>query len=75
MSNLPGNPYADALTDYTDPRNSIEALATLALAYEQRTANLIAALHLQAVNHQADIHLMEGPADMLNERLGLDGTK
>ncbi|OIH81941.1 hypothetical protein BLJ79_21515 [Arthrobacter sp. UCD-GKA] len=42
MSNLPGNPYADALTDYTDPRNSIEALATLALAYEQRTANLIA---------------------------------
>ena len=42
MSTLPGNPYAETLEPYLDPRNGIEALATLALAYEQRTASLIA---------------------------------
>lgn len=42
MSGMEGNPHAESLTGYADPRNSLEAMATLALAYEQRTANLIA---------------------------------
>lgn len=42
MSDLRGNPYAELLDSYADPRNSLEAHATLALAFEQRTANLIA---------------------------------
>ena len=42
MINLPGNPYEEFAQD--DPRNpgGTRANATLALAYEQRTANLIA---------------------------------
>lgn len=42
MSILPGNPFADEMNYHADPRNSLEAHATLALAYEQRTANMIA---------------------------------
>ena len=42
MSNLPGNPFEADAQD--DPRNmgGTTANALLALAYEQRTANLIA---------------------------------
>ncbi|ERI39167.1 hypothetical protein M707_02605 [Arthrobacter sp. AK-YN10] len=47
MSTIPGNPYAEDLEDYSDPRNSIEGVATLALAYEQRTSNLIALWSMQ----------------------------
>jgi len=54
MSNLPGNPHAELAEDdveYPGAWNELEAVtallqtsarATLALAYEQRTANLIA---------------------------------
>lgn len=44
MSNLPGNPYEEFAQD--DPRNpgGTRANATLALAYEQRTATLVHAL-------------------------------
>lgn len=41
MSHLPGNPYLERLVNDKQPRTS-ESLATLALAYERRTANLIA---------------------------------
>jgi hypothetical protein len=40
MTSLPGNPYAEHLTGYEDPRNSLEMMATLALAYETRTQTL-----------------------------------
>ena len=41
MSNLPGNPHAEAWKDESDGAWGMTQ-ATLALAYEQRTANLIA---------------------------------
>jgi hypothetical protein len=42
-SKLPGNPFADEGALYTeDANNSSVVNATLALAYEQRTANLLA---------------------------------
>ena len=43
---LPGNPFIDeaARSDYDTVDGIGNAYATLALAYEQRTANLIAAL-------------------------------
>ena len=79
MSNLPGNPYADALTDYTDPRNSIEALATLAAAYEQRTANLIA-IQRMGVTDMTDwapvvIDAWSERAMEISVRLGYEPTK
>lgn len=40
MSALPGNPHAEHLQGYLDPRNSLEMMATLALAFEQRTTSL-----------------------------------
>lgn len=40
MSNLPGNPYVDSDITYADTRMEL-AKATLALAHEQRTANLL----------------------------------
>lgn len=43
MSNLPGNPHANVNVDYADTSDGrINGEAILALAYEQRTANLIA---------------------------------
>lgn len=43
MSNLPGNPHANVNVDFADTNDGrINGEATLALAYEQRTANLIA---------------------------------
>lgn len=44
MSNLPGNPHAAALNAHRDRGNTLTPTveATLALAFEQRTANLIA---------------------------------
>lgn len=44
MNSLPGNPYADELKLHQDFGNTLTPTvqATLALAYEQRTANIIA---------------------------------
>lgn len=43
MNNLPGNPYTTEEALYTEDSNNAAVVnATLALAYEQRTANLIA---------------------------------
>ena len=43
MSNLPGNPHANVNVDFADTNDGrINGEAILALAYEQRTANLIA---------------------------------
>ena len=52
---------------------SHESLATLALAYEQRTANLIAELSMQVLIDQQGIVLSDATVDTLNARLGLDG--
>lgn len=71
---LPGNPYAEALTTMLrDGALSHESLSTLALVHEQRTANLIAELSMQALIDQQGIVLSDATVDTLNARLGLDG--
>lgn len=86
MSNLPGNPHyawaADTLesleqaeSTYLNPDEhalqtaSVEA--TLALAHEQRTANLIAFAHLEAIMTDATEHFGDDELSAIAERLGL----
>lgn len=70
MSNsLPGNPYAGP-----SPKGDAATQATLALAFEQRTANLIAELSMQALMDQQGIVLSDAAVDTLNSRLGLGGS-
>ncbi|MGP5263688.1 hypothetical protein [Glutamicibacter arilaitensis] len=80
MSNLPGNPFAVMANDALGctPINAEDQLnlntyatsnATLALAYEQRTANLIAFLS------HADSDQYEAIWREMNERLGLGENK
>lgn len=71
MSHLPGNPYATVLADYTDPRNSLEACATLALAYEQRTANLIALAQMEHRGSNGAGFSTDYDAEKIYPRLGL----
>ena len=61
MSNLPGNPYLSLGQE------------TLALAYEQRTANLIAVATAVSENgvYQLDPALIGAAQEELTERLGL----
>lgn len=53
MINLPGNPFAEGPDNYRETLHELgkshlayEISATLALAYEQRTANLIAYIEI-----------------------------
>ena len=66
VNHLPGNPYADYAQQHMDP-----ALATLALAHEQRTEALIAwrdrLLNMGNEIQAADV------GGIINERLGLNG--
>lgn len=70
---LAGNPYADALKLHQDHGNSISpaAQATLALAFEQRTANLIALAEF----YGNDGHREHGLPILkeINTRIGLNG--
>ena len=70
MSDLSGNPFANAMTDYLDPRNSLEALATMALAYEQRTTTLAI---LVAANHGGSDVLKQ--VEEIRARLGQEPSK
>lgn len=86
MSNLPGNPHAynaeygmngTILSSDDSGTQTIEALlmdnarATLALAYEQRTANLLKVLELQG-RMQAAQQAFNLSAFDVAERLGLE---
>lgn len=76
---LPGNPFAEEGAVYTEDANNASVVnATLALAFEQRTANLIA---LYSMDESARQGMVDG-ADMhsgnwaditkqIKERLGL----
>lgn len=77
MSNLPGNPHSEAWKDESDGQWGV-VQATLALAYEQRTANLIALLDTPA----GRLAFMGEPDDAMGavqeeirERLGLRAEK
>lgn len=88
MSNLPGNPHAEnvevvlmqtVLSSDDSGTQTIESLlmdnanATLALAYEQRTANLIAVATAVSENgvYQLDPALIGAAQEKLATRLGL----
>lgn len=89
MNNLSDNPHAElAETDieYPGDWNELEAVtallqtsarATLALAYEQRTANLIAVATAVSENgvYQLDPALIGAAQEELATRLGLGDTK
>lgn len=74
MSNLPGNPFAETHTINgtitEDDGDWATAQATLALAYEQRTANLLEVLELQGRMHDAQQAFNLSAYDVA-ERLGL----
>lgn len=88
MSNLPGNPHMDDAMNYSCAASEIMAHedhergilaqqatthATLALAYEQRTANLIAVATAVSENgvYQLDPALIGAAQEELATRLGL----
>lgn len=72
MSNLPGNPYANVNADYADTNDGrINGEAILALAYEQRTANLLKVLELQARMSDAQQAFNLSAFDVA-ERLGIE---
>lgn len=73
MSNLPGNHYMQQLVECTMPKTP-ESLATLALAYEQRTANLLKVLELQGRMHDAQQAFNLSAFDVA-ERLGMRAEK
>ena len=78
MSDLPGNPFAEThtingtLTE--DDGDWAAAQATLALAYEQRTANLIALAQLCVSIDGPTVDLSED-LQQITERLGLRAEK
>lgn len=73
MSNsLPGNPYSEALaTMLRDGALSHESLSILALAYEKRTATLVAIG--QAFSEYGQRELGAPFIEEAGDRLGLDG--
>jgi hypothetical protein len=75
-NNLNANPYYQAMQSFDDPRNSLEAAATLALAFEQartadalETANLIAFAALDDVGGSVESY--SGLLRIIHARLGL----
>ncbi|MGO2030620.1 MAG: hypothetical protein ACTH2A_06705 [Glutamicibacter ardleyensis] len=80
MSNLPGNPFAEGPDNYRGTLHELgkshlayEISAALALAYEQRTANLIAVATAVSENgvYQLDPALIGAAQEEIASRLGL----
>lgn len=74
MSNLPGNPFAEGPDNYRwtlhemgESHLAYEISATLALAYEQRTANLIA-----VAKWTNGLDVASNLMDQVAERMGLE---
>ena len=65
MSHLPGNPH-HALSEAAQTEHVAQAHATLALAYEQRTANLIA-----VAKWTNGLDVASNLMDQVAERMGL----
>lgn len=75
MSNLPGNPHANVNADYADTNDGrINGEAILALAYEQRTASLVALFNDPHPEGIPGIDYVE-IARQIHERLGLGENK
>lgn len=70
MSALPGNPFAEVVEiAHREQATSVEADATLALAFEQRTATLVQIIRALADTGQRD--RMDPYLREINDRLGL----
>lgn len=88
MSNLPGNPdyenaklsLAGTVLSADDQASTLESIlidhahATLALAYEQRTANLIALAQLHVTAEGSSVDLGDD-VEEIAERLGMRAEK
>ena len=81
MSNLPGNPFAEGPDSFRETLHNMgkshlayEISATLALAYEQRTANLLKVLELQGRMHDVAQAFNLSAFDVA-ERLGMRAEK
>lgn len=93
MSDMNGNPHAEDAARYINEASSLnnwvdservilaangQALATLALAYEQRTANLIATLRVGAVDMtdwpQQVIDNFHRTSIEISQRMGIEGA-
>ncbi|WP_346921320.1 hypothetical protein [Glutamicibacter creatinolyticus] len=81
MSNLPGNPFAEGPDNFRETLHlagkshlAYEISATLALAYEQRTANLIALAQLCVSIDGPTVDLSED-LQQITERLGMRAEK
>ena len=81
MSTLPGNPHARNLTStgYTtetpEHAAACQVEALLALAFEQRTANMINLMRMQSDYVQADMRLTEEAAEEIEQRLGMSSKE
>jgi hypothetical protein len=78
-NNLNANPYYQAMQSFDDPRNSLEAAATLALAFEQartadalETANLIALYSASDLANAIERSKWDHVLNQIKTRLGLD---
>ena len=70
MNRLPGNDFAKQFDSY---EGGLEVEAVMALAFEQRTANLIAyASHLGQTSNHSAMSVLE---DQVDSRLGLGGKE
>lgn len=81
MSHLPGNPFAEGPDNFRETLHHLgkshlayEISATLALAYEQRTANLIALAQLCVSIDGPTIDLSED-LQQITKRLGMRAEK
>ena len=72
MNRLPGNDFAKQFEGF---EGSLETEAIMALAFEQRTANLINLMRMQADYVLADMRMTEEAAEEIEQRLGLSSKE
>jgi len=71
QNTLPGNPHVESERDRNTHTNEGLIEATIALAYEQRTANLIALYGAEDLANKMDTPAWEHVSNQIKERLGL----
>ena len=72
MNRLPGNDFAK---QFDKVEGSLETEAIMALAFEQRTANLINLMRLQSDYVRAGVGMTSEAAEEIEQRLGLGGKE
>lgn len=72
MNRLPGNDFAK---QFESVEGGLEVEAIMALAFEQRTANLINLMRLQSDYVQAGMSMTDEAAEAIEQRLGLSNKE